>query len=106
MTDYKEQTTEEIYTRIKNNEDIQIIDVREDDEWVTGHIREAHHIRLSEIPDRLGEFDKSKEIVLVCRSGGRSGRACEYLTQVGYQATNMQGGMLKWSYDLLIEDHV
>lgn len=100
MKEFNEQTSIEVYQRIQEKDDIQIIDVREDDEWESGHIAQAHHIRLSEIPERLEELDRHREIIVVCRSGGRSGRACEYLSQNGYHVTNMQGGMLSWSYDV------
>jgi rhodanese-related sulfurtransferase len=100
MSQFLEQSTSEVHERILRKEDIQIIDVREDDEWESGHIAEARHIRLSEIPQRLEELDRNREIVMVCRSGGRSGRACEYLSQAGYHVTNMQGGMLDWTYDI------
>ena len=42
------------------------------------------------------ELDRNNETVVVCRSGGRSGRACEYLTAMGYKVINMSGGMLEW----------
>jgi rhodanese-related sulfurtransferase len=99
MKNYQEQTTTEVFARIQNKEDIQYIDVRELDEWASGHIAQAKHIRLSEIPDRLSELDQNKEIILICRSGGRSSRACEFLAPLGYKVTNMQGGMLDWQYD-------
>lgn len=97
---FKEQSVTEVYQRIQNQEDVQIIDVRELDEWETGHIAEALHIRLSEIPSRIKELDQNREIIMVCRSGNRSGKACEYLVQLGYDVTNMQGGMLNWNYDI------
>jgi rhodanese-related sulfurtransferase len=100
MSEYLEQSTTEVHELIQRKEDIQIIDVREDDEWESGHIAEATHIRLSEIPQRLEEIDRNRKIVMVCRSGGRSGRACEFLSQSGFHVTNMQGGMLEWTYDV------
>lgn len=56
-----------------------MIDVREDEEVAQGMIDGAKHIPLGQIPDRLSEIDKSGEIILICRAGYRSERACEYL---------------------------
>ena len=44
----------------------------------------------------MHELDKSKEYIMVCRSGGRSGRATQFLESWGYQVINMSGGMLEW----------
>lgn len=73
-----------------------IIDVREVEEVAAGKIPGAINIPLSLLEFRLNELDKSKEYIIVCRSGARSGRATMFLHAQGYQATNMQGGMLAW----------
>jgi len=91
-------TPQEIITRMNNGESLTIIDVREDEEVATGIIPGARHIPLGELPMRLSEIDeRSDEIILVCRSGARSARACEYLEHMGYSGLkNMVGGMIKW----------
>ncbi|SFM43495.1 Rhodanese-related sulfurtransferase [Gracilibacillus orientalis] len=91
----KVQATE-LAEKVKNGEKLNIIDVREDDEIAQGIIPGAKHIKLGEIPDRLEEFNKDEHYYMVCRSGGRSGRATEYLEGNGIEATNMEGGMLAW----------
>lgn len=96
----KTMTIEEILNLLDANEDLNIIDVREDDEVAEGMIPGATHIPLGEVPERLGELDKSKQYIIVCRSGGRSGRACEFLAQQGYDATNLEGGMLAYDGEL------
>ncbi|MBT2763043.1 rhodanese-like domain-containing protein [Paenibacillus sp. ISL-20] len=73
-----------------------IIDVRETEEVAEGKIPGAIHIQLGLIEFRKQDLDPSKEYVMVCRSGGRSGRATEYLEGQGYQVVNMTGGMLAW----------
>lgn len=80
--------------------EITIIDVREDEEWESGHISEAKHIPLGTLPERYKELDLGQRTVIVCRSGARSGRACEYLTDLGYEVINMTGGMLGWQGDV------
>ncbi|MFD1203710.1 MULTISPECIES: rhodanese-like domain-containing protein [Sporosarcina] len=92
----KEITTDDLLQKLDNGETLNLIDVREDDEVATGMISGAIHIPLGEIPERMEELDKATPYVLICRSGGRSGRAAEFLEAQGYDVTNMVGGMLDW----------
>lgn len=92
----KEITAKELEDKLAADEKINIIDVREDVEVAAGKIPGAKHIPLGEIPDRVGELEKDEHYYIVCRSGGRSGKACEFLNQHGYVVTNMAGGMLDW----------
>lgn len=92
----KEITAKELERELASGAKLNIIDVREDVEVAAGKIPGAKHIPLGEIPDRLEELDKNEHYYMVCRSGGRSGNACQYLDQHGYQVTNMAGGMLDW----------
>ena len=73
--------------------DATILDVREDYEWEAGHIAGAVHIPLNELPLRLDELDPDVDLHVVCRSGGRSFRATEWLNSNGYSAVNVHGGM-------------
>ena len=95
----KEITTAEMQQKLENGETLHMIDVREADEVATGIIPGAIHIPLGELPERLGELNQSTPYVFICRSGGRSGRASEFLEAQGYDATNMVGGMLDWQGD-------
>lgn len=95
-------TPKELEERLKQGDQtIQVVDVREDEEVEIGKIKEALHIRLTEIPERMDELDSSKTIVLVCRSGRRSERAAQYLESQGFEVLNMEGGMLKWQGEVL-----
>lgn len=78
------------------SESVVLLDVREDEEWREGHAPGAVHIPMAEVPSRLGEIDPDAELYVVCKAGGRSLRVVEYLSQVGYAATNVDGGMLAW----------
>lgn len=95
-TTVKEWDVEEVQEKIANGEKIDIIDVREDDEWESGHIAEARHIPLGTLSERYQELDLNQVTVMVCRSGARSARACQFLTGLGYEVVNMAGGMLDW----------
>lgn len=88
-------TTNEVLESLNNHKQI-IIDVREVEEVAAGKIPGAINIPLSLLEYRLNELDKSKEYIIVCRSGARSGRATMFLNANGYNATNMVGGMLDW----------
>ncbi len=71
-----------------------LLDVREPEEWAAGHAPGALHVPLGELdPDRIG----GGEVVAVCRSGNRSGRATEALAQAGVSVRNMTGGMQAWA---------
>ncbi|RYL93746.1 rhodanese-like domain-containing protein [Sporolactobacillus sp. THM7-4] len=90
----------ELEEMLRNNEDVSIIDVREDDEVEAGKIPQAIHIRLRDIPEHYKELDRSKDYVMVCRSGHRSGLAAEFLQEKGFHVKNMEGGMLQWHGDV------
>jgi rhodanese-related sulfurtransferase len=90
-------TTEEVQAKLSKGEKLNIVDVREPLEWASGHIPGARHIPLGSLGERHTELDKSKEFIIVCRSGGRSSLACEHLESLGYNVVNMLGGMLEWS---------
>ncbi len=91
----KEIQPVEVHKRLEK-EALFLLDVREQDEWEDGHIEGARHIPLGELGERMGELPRDKELILVCRSGNRSGLACEYMESIGYDVTNMVGGMLAW----------
>jgi len=81
-----------------------VVDVREDSEYQTGHIKDSIHIPMSALKSRLSELDKYKEknIILGCRSGSRSGRACGMLKKNGFEKVhNLRGGVLAWENDNL-----
>ncbi|HLT85200.1 MAG TPA: rhodanese-like domain-containing protein [Phototrophicaceae bacterium] len=72
-----------------------VLDVREQDEWDAGHIAGATHIPLGELPARLDELPE-EDLLVVCRSGGRSMRATAWLNHSGFTARNLAGGMRSW----------
>lgn len=73
-----------------------LIDVRETDEYLSGHVGGAVHIALGTVPDHVGAFRGDGPAYVICKSGGRSMRACEFLAQQGVEAINVKGGTLDW----------
>ncbi|MGK7379147.1 rhodanese-like domain-containing protein [Planococcus sp. 1R117A] len=89
-------TIQEVQEYIENNKDASLIDVRETEEVKAGKIPGAVNIPLGLIEFRLQDIDKSKEHIMVCRSGNRSGQATRFLESQGFNVVNMDGGMLEW----------
>jgi len=87
----------ELNEKLKNGKRPLVVDVRQPGEYHTGHINGAKLIPLGELSGRLKELPKNKEIVLVCASGSRSRSATKMLVREGYEAVNMNGGMISWS---------
>ena len=82
-----------------NHKDAFVLDVREPSEYEGGHLLNAKLIPLGKLKERVGELEKYKDkpLVVVCRSGNRSGTACAILSKMGFdQAYNLMGGMMAW----------
>lgn len=73
-----------------------LLDVREADEWAAGHAADASLVPMSALTGRLDEVPKDTDVVVVCKSGGRSAQVTAYLNQNGWTARNLDGGMQAW----------
>ncbi|RFU61647.1 rhodanese-like domain-containing protein [Peribacillus glennii] len=89
-------TAKEVVELLNEGKTLNIIDVREVDEVTNGKIPTALHIPLGLLEFKIQDLDKSKEYIMVCRSGARSGRATQLLEGQGFKVINMTGGMLAW----------
>jgi rhodanese-related sulfurtransferase len=74
-----------------------LIDVREDDEYVDGHVPGAIHVPLSTVPDRVDLFRADGDTYVICKGGGRSLRACEFLDELDVVTINVAGGTMAWA---------
>ncbi|MUN62862.1 rhodanese-like domain-containing protein [Kocuria sediminis] len=74
----------------------QVLDVREDLEVADGMIPGALHMPMGQLTARLPELDRTRPVIVVCRSGNRSARVADALDGAGYTADTMAGGMLAW----------
>ena len=93
-------TVQELKRRIDAGEDVQLIDVREPWEAQIAQIG-GKLIPQNDVPNRLGEIDREREVVVHCKGGGRSQRIAEFLRQQGYErVANLAGGIGAWSNDI------
>lgn len=76
-------------------EGLAVLDVREDIEWTYGHIDGAVHVPLGQLTRRLDEVPAG-QVLVVCKVGGRSAQAVAYLSSLGRDAVNLDGGMIDW----------
>ncbi|GAC1417802.1 MAG: rhodanese-like domain-containing protein [Candidatus Velthaea sp.] len=74
-----------------------LYDVREHDEWEAAHVANSSLIPLDTVPERIGEIPRDRDVILICRSGRRSGLAQQTLKKHGYdRVANLTGGILAW----------
>lgn len=81
-----------------------VLDVRETDEYVSGHVPGAVSAPMSALADHIDSFDKEEVNYVICQAGGRSMRVCEYLEANGYRVVNVAGGTGAWmasGYDVV-----
>ncbi|HEX8492383.1 MAG TPA: rhodanese-like domain-containing protein [Pyrinomonadaceae bacterium] len=97
-----EMTATELKQRLDQGDDIQIIDVREPNEYQFARLPNSVHIPLGQILNRMSEIDASRETVVHCKMGGRSAKAIEALKRAGFtgQLINLKGGITAWSNEV------
>ena len=93
-------SVKELKLRIDAGEDVYLIDVREPYEYKIAQIG-GKLIPQNEVPQRLAEIDRDREVIVHCRSGARSQRIAEFLKQSGYpRVVNLAGGILAWADEI------
>jgi adenylyltransferase/sulfurtransferase len=93
-----ETTVEELKARLDRGEKVYILDVRNPPEYQICRIPGSVLLPLPELPQRLGELDRNREMVVHCKSGVRSQRAIAFLRQQGFtKLRNLEGGILAWA---------
>jgi hydroxyacylglutathione hydrolase/adenylyltransferase/sulfurtransferase len=93
MSDMHPQQIFELLAR----EEIQLIDVREPEEYEAGRIAGGRLLSLSELSAQAHTIDRDRPVIFYCRSGARSAMAAEAFNGAGYDAHNMEGGLLDWA---------
>ncbi|MFA6467799.1 MAG: rhodanese-like domain-containing protein [Bacteroidota bacterium] len=96
-------TAKETYTQLQNDSSVFLLDVRTPQEHFDTRINNAPVIPVQELEQRIHELDalKDRTIIVYCRSGNRSGVATKLLREHGFNAKNMQGGIIKWKAEQL-----
>lgn len=95
-------TATDLKALLEEDGDVQLIDVRQPDEFAFAKIPGAKLIPLGEIVRRMDELDDTRLAILQCKMGGRSAKAIELLTQAGYKGKmkNLRGGITSWSNEV------
>ncbi|HEX7277241.1 MAG TPA: rhodanese-like domain-containing protein [Acidimicrobiales bacterium] len=75
---------------------VPLVDVREADEYLAGHVRGAILLPMSEIVERVDEVPADGTVYVICEMGGRSRRVVQWLRQQGVDAYNVAGGTKAW----------
>jgi rhodanese-related sulfurtransferase len=97
----REISPTEFVARRERGDDLLLLDVREPHELAIASVPGVVHIPMAEVPERLGELDPAREIIVLCRSGGRSLQVARFLESRGYgSVANLTGGTLAWSRDV------
>lgn len=89
-------TAEELNEKLKFGKHPLVLDVRQPDEFRSGHIAGAKLVPLNELHRKMSELPKGREIVCICASGNRSTSASRMLAKEGFNVLNVTGGMLAW----------
>ena len=97
----KELTAGELNDRLKNGDQLVVLDVREPWELNICALPGAKHIPMRDVPARVVELPKDMEIVVMCHHGGRSMQIANYLARNGFEKLyNLSGGIAAWSRDV------
>ena len=92
-----EISVQQLKDKLDKKEKIILLDVREPKEYALAKIEGSRLIPLGALPERLGELDKSAQVLVHCKRGGRSAKAVQFLREKGYDAVNVAGGIDAWS---------
>ena len=96
---YRVDSTEAKAILDSEGDDVVVVDVRRPDEWVSGHVKDAIHIPIDDLLDRVDELPKGKKLLFICAAGVRSGLACEVAASVGFPTEvlyNIEDGTPVW----------
>jgi rhodanese-related sulfurtransferase len=92
----------EVKQKMDRGEDITILDVRSAEEFQSGHLKNAVHIPISQLKDRVKELDPDKETVVYCHSGFRSRVGGNILVSTGFtKVRDMAAGIQGWKYEIV-----
>ena len=96
----KSINTQELNDLFSKKSDFTLLDVRENEELQIAQVKPHNHIPMGQIPERIDEHDKDDSYIVMCHSGMRSARVCQYLEGQGYNVKNLNGGIDSWSVNI------
>jgi len=98
----EEITPTELRNRLEEGDDIQIVDVRENNEVAISRLPNSIHIPMAQVLARMNEIDPNRETVVHCKMGGRSARVIDALQRSGFtgKLMNLKGGIIGWSNEV------
>lgn len=100
-TDFSDMTPTELAAKLAAGDDFDLVDVREPHEWNIAHLPTARLVPLGTLPEHVADFDRGRELVVMCRSGMRSAKAAQMFRDAGFtRVHNLAGGILRWSSDV------
>lgn len=94
---YENISPEDLRQKMQKKADFFLLDVRTPQENAAQAIEGSYLIPINELPYRVGELPRDKEIVVYCRIGNRSAYACVYLNRLGFRVKNLEGGIVLWN---------
>lgn len=97
LSDLQEEITPQEARKLHGAGGIQLVDVREPEEWDAGRIAGARHVPVAELSEQADSLDREKPVVFYCLSGARSGMATQAFAASGFDAHNMTGGIAAWN---------
>ena len=100
-TNTMEITARELFDRLQRGESPILLDVREPHEWTMGHLTNAKHIPMRQVPLQMDSLPKDSEIIVYCRSGARSANVQQYMLHNGFKTVkNLAGGLMAWAREV------
>ena len=91
-----EINAQELQEKLSTGQPPVVVDVREPYEYAQGHIAGCTPMPMGSVPARMHELPKDRDVVVICRSGSRSGVVTQMLRSAGHKAFNLTGGLLGW----------
>ena len=98
---YETVSPAELDERLKDGDNMLLIDVREPEEYSIAHVEDARLLPLSRFPEWADTLDPDAEIVFMCHHGIRSAQVCDFLARQGFKKLyNLAGGIDRWSQEV------
>ena len=92
---------QQLHEQLEHGDDLYLLDVREPYEWDTGHLSSSIHIPMRQIPARLADIPRDRDVVVICRTGARSANVQQFLKANGItRVKNLIGGLMGWKRDV------